>query len=516
MSSPVRKTRRTILHSVTSTPLHVAGLSLMAIAASMFFGAVIEWQTTDRDTAMLVFSGLVVGGTGLAFWLLTTTGRIDARSTFAAVGWTWIATTLGGAVPYLLCGAFDVPGIDWSGQIVNSVFESASGFSCTGSTALTDFSVPGQGLMMYRQMTQWFGGMGVVVLAVAVLPFLGVGGLELIAAEAPGTSGDRLTPRISDTAKVLWRLYSLLTVGMIIALVIVPGPSLYDAVAHSFSVASTGGFSPYADSIGYYDSVAVELVLIAGMVIGATNFAVHWKVLTGTPRNYWRDSEFRTLLSLLGGCVAIGTVLLWWDSDLSFASSLRNAAFNIVSLGTSTGYGNAIGPDSPGNFVTWAPSVQMILLFWMVVGGSTGSTSGGIKVLRLEVLVKHSVRTVRQAEKPHSVIPVRLGANPLSEDIVARVSSFFLIYLLLVITGVLAVTALGGGLLETVGAVVGSLGNMGPGLGNAGPTANFTEAFSEPARLVLAGLMVVGRLELFTVLLMFAASVRSLRQLKKE
>jgi trk system potassium uptake protein TrkH len=182
-------------------------------------------------------------------------------------------------------------------------------------------------------------------------------------------------------------------------------------------------------------------------------------------------------------------------------------------LGTSSGYGNATTPGSAGDFVTWIPSVQMILLFLMVVGACTGSTSGAVKVTRLQILTKHSVRSVRRTQSPHAVIPIRLGARAVPEGVVARISSFFLVYLLLVIAGVIAITALGSGLLEAVGAVVGSLGGMGPALGEAGPTANFTDAFSEPARLVLALLMVIGRLELFPMLLMFAAPIRAVRDL---
>ncbi|MEO0605485.1 MAG: potassium transporter TrkG, partial [Myxococcota bacterium] len=226
---------------VESTTLHVMGIAVAAISVGMFIGGLVEWGSTDRDTAALFVSGAIALVFGAGLWWVTVPSTVRARDVFSAVGWTWLAVTLVGAVPYLLGGTFDVAGIDRSGQFVNAIFESASGYSCTGSTALTDFEHPGRGMMMYRQITQWYGGMGIVVLAVAVLPFLGVGGLDLMSAEAPGPSGDRLTPRVSETAKRLWATYALFTVAVAVALLVIPGPSLYDGIAHALTTASTGG-----------------------------------------------------------------------------------------------------------------------------------------------------------------------------------------------------------------------------------------------------------------------------------
>ena len=234
--------------------LLVGGLSFDATAG--------RETSAGRDTGALFAGGVVALLLGATLWFITEPGDVRARDVFAAVGWTWLMVTVVGAVPYLLAGTFDVAGIDRSGQFVNAIFESASGFSCTGSTALTDFDHPGRGTLMYRQITQWYGGMGVVVLAVAVLPFLGVGGLDLMVAEAPGEGGDRLTPRVSETAKRLWLIYLGFTLAVAAALFVVPGPSLYDGIAHGLTTASTGGFSPYGKSIGHYDSVAVEIVAL--------------------------------------------------------------------------------------------------------------------------------------------------------------------------------------------------------------------------------------------------------------
>ncbi len=515
---PIRKTairRATELSfgraKIESTTLHVMGIAVAAISFGMFVGALVEWGSTNRDTAALLISGTIALGAGSLLWWVTVPGTVRARDVFSAVGWTWLVVTLVGAVPYLLGGTFDVPGIDRSGQFVNAIFESASGYSCTGSTALTDFGHPGRGMMMYRQITQWYGGMGIVVLAVAVLPFLGVGGLDLMSAEAPGPSGDRLTPRVSETAKRLWATYVLFTLAVAVTLVIIPGPSLYDGIAHGLTTASTGGFSPHADSIGAFDSLAVEIAIIAGMVVGGTNFALHWRALRGDAGAYWRDSELRAYVGLLVGASALVVGLLWLDGGFSFDSAARAGVFNVVALGTSTGFGSAQGGGSPGDFVLWVPAAQMVILLLMVVGASTGSTSGGIKVMRVQVLLSHSIRAIRRSRHPHAVIPVKHGRRAVREDIVSRMAGFFLVYLLLVLAGIVILTALGGGFVESIGATVGALGNMGPALGSAGPTANFTEAFTEPGRLVLALYMLIGRLEIFPILLMFAAPLRTVR-----
>ena len=496
---------------VRSTTLHVTGIAIAAVSVGMFIACLVEWGSTNRDTNALLLSGIVTLLLGAMLWLLTEPGEVRARNVFSAVGWTWIAVTLVGSLPYLLAGAFAVPGIDRSGQIVNAIFESASGFSCTGSTSLTDFAHPGRGTMMYRQITQWYGGMGVVVLAVAVLPFLGVGGLDLMGAEAPGEAGDRLTPRVSETAKRLWATYVVFTVAVAASLVVIPGPSLYDAVAHALTTASTGGFSPHSESIGTFDSAAVETAIIIGMLVGGTNFALHWRAVKGDGRVYVRDSEFRAYLTMIVGLSFVVVALLWLDGGYGFSTAVRAGVFNVVALGTSTGFGSAQGSGSPGDFVTWVPAAQMIVLGLFVVGASTGSTSGGIKVMRVQVLLAHSLRSVRRSQHPHAVMPVKHGRRAVREDIVSRMAGFFLVYLLLVLLGVIVLTALSGGLIESIGAIVGALGNMGPALGQAGPTANFTDAFSEPARLVLSLYMLIGRLEIFPILLMFAAPIRATR-----
>ena len=269
---------------------------------------------------------------------------------------------------------------------------------------------------------------------------------------------------------------------------------MYDAVAHALTVASTGGFSPHPDSIGHYGSVAAETVVIVFMILGGTSFSLHWRAVATRTLPHYRNSEFRSYLFLLGLCSSAIVALLWLKSGLSLGSSMRAGVFNAVSLGTSTGFGNATGPARRATTSRGWPGPSWCCCLLMVVGGCTGSTAGGIKVMRMQVLGLVMVRSVRQAQAPRSVMPVRLGRDAISESVVSRVAGFFLLHFMLVITGLLVITALGGDLETTLGAVVSALGNMGPALNEAGPTANYADAFTQPARLSLALLMIIGRL----------------------
>ena len=449
--------------SYASTTLHVTGISAVIVSIGMLACAVLEWMTTDTDTAALAVSGLIALVVGGLLWRYTSLSELRNRQVFATVGWTWIAITLIGTLPFVLAGTFATAGTGLVEQVVNSLFESASGYSASGSTALVDFTRPGRGFLMYRQLTQWYGGMGVVVLAVAVLPFLGVGGLELIAAEAPGLWSDRLTPRISETARHLWRIYIGLTVAAALVLFAVPGPSLYDSIAHAFTLVSTGGFSPHGSSLGHFDSVGVETVVIVFMVLGGINFSLHWHAINGGVGLYWRDSEFRSYAGMLIVASAGVVALLRLGDGLPLGSALRAGVFNVVSLGTSTGYSNATGAGSSGDYVTWAAGSQFILLFLMVVGGCTGSTTGGIKVMRMQILGVVTVRSVRVAQSPRAVFPVRLGRHAIPEDIVARVVGFYLLHMLLVAVGLVTLTVLGTPMETALGA--GGLGARQHGSG---------------------------------------------------
>jgi trk system potassium uptake protein TrkH len=500
---------------VPSTTLHVAGTALLFVGIGVMVSAVIEAATGGEATGAMLIAAAITFGTGAAGRLFTTLGRLERASVFAPVGVTWLAVTVFGALPYILARTFQRPGIGWIVEISDAIFESASGFSCTGSTVFgvdgNTIESQGRGILFWRQMTQWLGGMGIVVLVVAVLPALGVGGMGLVTAEAPGESADRLVPRISETARRFWILYVGVTALITLGLLLTPGPNFYDAVSIAFAAAATGGFAPYDYSIGRFDSALVEAVVIAGLFISATNFTLHWRALRSGPRVYVRDSEFRVYALLFGGSSLLIAVLLWWNDGVAFLTALRHGTFNLVSLGSTAGFGSATDVGSIGDFVIWTPAAQLVLVLIMISGGMTGSTSGALKVKRLQIGAGHALRTVRRARRPRAVLPVRVGRDPQAEWVVSRVAGFVGLYALCLVVGTMVVTALGSDLETAIGGVATSMGGVGPGIGEAGPTASFVGPFTAPARMVLALLMIVGRLEIFPILLMFSEPGRRLR-----
>ncbi|MCP3910469.1 MAG: TrkH family potassium uptake protein [Actinomycetia bacterium] len=493
---------------VLSTPLHLAGIGLQFFGAGMAISAIVDLIVDAEDFGPLAISAVVLASLGtIARTNTAVPGRVSARSAFAAVGWTWVICAVAGALPFWLAGlltgneTFET----WDGAL----FEAVSGFSATGSSVITDFDSIGAGLMFWRQMSQWFGGMGIVVLAVAVLPLLGVGGMELMTSEAPGPTSDRLVPRVSETARRLWMIYLAFTVLVTLSLLAL-GLSLFDAVTHAFTTVSTGGFSPNALSIGEYDSTAVEAVVSFWMIVCGINFALHWSALAGRdPRVIFRDAGVRFyLFVLVAGTLFVATVLI--IDGLAVGTALRDAVFNVASLGTSTGFGN-LRPEGGANFVLWPPAAQLALFYLMFTGAMVGSTSGGLKLLRIRIASQVVIRQLQKVRQPRSVPLVKLGGSPIPEDIVSRVIGFVLLYLGISALGTLIMSWLGIGLIEAVSGAVQSMGNMGPGLGEIGPAEGFA-GVPRPARAVMMALMIIGRLEIFAILLMFSAMRLSLRR----
>ena len=485
--------------------VHIVGLALIFLAPGMLFAAAIEWASpTSHDEIALVLAALVSAGIGAAMRFTTSAGTdVSAASVFSIVAWSWIASSVVGALPYVFGSMFT-----WS-QWDGALFEAASGFSCTGSTVLADIERNGRGILMWRQLTQWYGGMGVVVLAVSVLPYLGVGGLALMTAEAPGPASDRLAPRVSDTARRLWVLYAQTTLAVLIALWVLPGVDLYDATAHAFSTTATGGFSTYNASIGHFDSLAVELVLVVAMLYCGISFALHYRFLRGERRVYLRSADTLLYGAITAGAFLLATVILL-DEGAAFGHSLRDVAFTVATLGSSTGFGNVTGPDSIADFAAWPPAAQIVALALMVVGGCTGSTAGGLKTFRVYVGAKHVVREIRKLEHPRGVFPLKLGPDVVPEAIVASVLGLIGLFFGFALAGTVILAFMGVDLLPAASGAISAMSNMGPALGDAGPTSNFL-VYPRPGRLVLAALMLIGRLEISAIVLMFAAALRSYR-----
>lgn len=469
---------------VPSLVVHVGGATLGLLAAGIAVSAVVEIGAGGTHATELWLAAVIVGLAGAVLWAFTSIpDRTTAATTFGAVGGTWLFAAVGGAVPYVLCDTF--PTID------DALFESISGFTGTGSTVMADIEDNPRGVLFWRNLTQWFGGTGMVVLAVAVLPFLGAGGMELLRAEAPGPSADRLAPRVSETARRLWFVYGGFTVVSIVALAAV-GLSPFDAVTHAFTVVSTGGLSPNNASIGAYDSAVVEVVLIVLMLYGATSMTLHYQVLTGDRRAYLRSTMFRYYLALFAlATVAVAGLLVWHDR-FGVAQAVRDGAFNVATLLSSTGFGTA-------DYVEWTSAAQLILLGLMLTGGMAGSTAGGLKLIRFRILTRFARREVARIRHPAGVHPLRLGRDVIADPTVQRVVGYGLFYAVFIIVGAVVVAVLGGGIIESIGAATSVMGNMGPAFGDAGPASNFL-VFPRPARGVLAVMMLAGRLEIFPIM----------------
>ena len=481
---------------------------------------------------------LVTVGVGVGLERLDPEPDILAREGFLMVGLTWLAVSLVGSVPYLVEAhglPLLVPPVHPSSTLANpanALFESMSGFTTTGATVLGDISYEThtRGIMIWRQLSQWLGGMGIVVLAVAILPELSVGGAQLMDAEAPGPGIEKLSPRIAETARALWGAYlgfTVLEIGLLYGLHVgglAPNMTAYNAIAHGLTTMPTGGFSPEARSIEAF-SAAVQWVVIPFMIAAGTNFALFWHALTGDTFRLVRDAEFRFYAGTLAVVTALGAGLLFTGAgfvatappgetfDAGYLETfrglvvgagepaLRHAAFQTVSIVTTTGYASM-------DFNSWSAPAQYLLLFAMFIGGSAGSTGGSIKIVRWYVILKSFHRELFTTAHPDAVRPVRLGGRILDERAIRGIYAFTLLYLVLffVATVLLFLDSIRIGqtlsVLEAMSAVAATLGNVGPGFGTVGPMGSYL-AFSNLGKLFMALLMWAGRLEIIPVLVLF-------------
>lgn len=482
---------------VRSTSLSMVGLGLLVSAGGLVASLVVEVGDGGPHAWALAWSLVLTTALGLGCRVMSRTpDRVTPVAAFAAVSFTWIAVSVAGALPFLLSGALGVQ---------ESIFESVSGFTATGATVLAPIADVSDGVLFWRSFTQWYGGMGMIVLAVAILPFLGVGGLELLQAEGPGPTNDSLAPRVRETARRLWQVYVGLTALSTVAMLAV-GTNLYDAVTHSFTAVATGGFSRYDASVAHFDSVAVEAVLMAAMVLGGINFALHWRVLlTRRPGAYVRRSELRVWLAIMAVATLVATVVNRAEVG-TWARSLREAVFTVVSVSTTTGFGIS-------DLNSWAPAGQLILLFLMVFGAMAGSTSGAVKVFRVQVALRYLAREVRQALHPRASLPLRVGGHAVPEDTVSRAVGFVQLYFVVAVMGIVALMVFGLDFTAATGASLTSMGGVGPGLGST--AVDFT-GLTLPALAVTDVLMLLGRLEIFPMLLMFVAATETLERRRHE
>jgi trk system potassium uptake protein TrkH len=470
---------------------NVVGLLLVFVSMAMALSGGVALLYGDGDAPAIFGAAALTLVSGFAAFRLTRfEGDLTAREGFAIVAFAWTATAVFGALPYVFSGA--------TSSFVAAVFESMSGFTTTGATIFADVEALPHGILFWRSFTHWLGGMGIIVLAIAVLPFLGVGGMQLFRAEVPGPTPERLRPRITQTAKLLWYVYFGITVLQTL-LYLAGGVGLFDAVTHTFATLATGGFSTKNASIAAFESGYVHWVTIVFMYVAGVNFALHFRAVTGR-LDYFRDHEWRFFTGIVvSAALIVGTLNLlaggYETSAAGIEHALRDAFFQVTSITTTTGFVTA-------DYELWIPGVQMCLFALFFVGGMAGSTGGSIKAVRVLLLLKQTGMELRKHLHPRAVLLARIGRQVVKEDVMANVVGFVILYLLLFLAGALAMSLMGMDLLTALGASAATVGNIGPGLGDVGPTDHYGW-MSGPELTVLGFLMLVGRLEIYTVLLLF-------------
>lgn len=501
VAARVRRVGRLSLGVDVSASLNLVATLIKYLGVTVAFPTAIALGYSEPFWPFLVAGAVAIGfGAGLER-ITSGAERVGVREGFLVISLTWLLAAAFGALPYVLSGD------DQLGRPVDAFFEAMSGFTTTGSTVVTAFDDLPRSLLMWRQFTQWLGGMGIIVLALAILPRLRVGGRQLLEAELPGPEVDQLAARIRDIARRLWILYVALTVSEALVLAIVGWSgidskmSLFDAVGHALTTIPTGGFTTVSGSIGAFGAVS-QWVIGLFMLAAATNYALAYRALVRRqPGALARDDEFHFYLGLLVLAGVVLTLELWTEGIATGEAAIRHSAFQAVSIMTTTGYASA-------NFAGWTALATMVLIGLMFVGGSAGSPSGSIKVVRHLLLGRILRRELHQTLHPELVVPVRLNGRVVDERTLRAIEVFILLYVGVFVAGAgllamdAARTGLELGVIDAVAAAASTLGNVGPALGFAGPMGSF-EPFSDLSKLVLVGLMWLGRLEVIPIVLLF-------------
>jgi trk system potassium uptake protein len=471
-----------VMANILSVLLIMNGiLMLLCIPISLHYN--------EGDLAGISLSSAITLGSGFLMWFSTRKIKdkeLKKRDGYLIVTLGWFLMSLFGSLPYILSGA--IP------NFTNAFFETISGYSTTGASILTDIESVHKGILFWRSLTQWIGGMGIIVLAVAVLPILGIGGMQLFVAEAPGISPDKLQPRIKETAKRLWLIYIGLT-GIETVLLWVGGMTFYDAINHALTTMATGGFSTKNASIAYYTSPFIQYVIIVFMFLAGTNFTMTYFIFKGYFKKVFSNEEFKYYVLFCSFNALLVALTIYFVSDSSFEKSFRDGLFQVVSVVTTTGYVSA-------DYTSWTPFLTVLFFVLMFFGASAGSTAGGVKIVRHVILFKNSVLELKRQIHPSAVIPVRFNKKAITRDITFNILAFIMIYISVFGVGSVVIAATGVDFMTAIGSVATCLGNIGPGLGTVGPVDNFAH-LPVVAKWILSFLMLVGRLELFTVLMLF-------------
>ncbi len=466
---------------------YITGILLFALGLSMLLPVVCSVFYGDGVLSALVVSALFTTISGAVAILICRDASFDNISqregmAIVAVGWTVVG--LYGALPFYISGYFP--------QFVDAFFESVSGFTTTGSSVLTNIEAVPKGLLFWRSLIQWLGGMGIIVLSLAILPFLGVGGMQLYKAEVPSPVPDKLKPRLSETASLLWKVYALISL-VEVGLLLFGGMDLFDALCHTFTTMPTGGFSTLNTSVAGFNSTYIDVVIIVFMVLAGINFSLHYQMLRGKSLAFWEDPECRWFLLIVLGLSVIVTFDIYGSVYQSLPDALRYGTFQVVSIITTTGYATA-------DYELWPGLSQVLIFLCMFIGASAGSTGGGMKVVRVMLCLKYCYRELYMMIHPRAVATIKLGGKAVSEDVMRSIIGFIAIYMGLFALCSVLLAAMGVDFVTAFTAVGSCIGNIGPGFGLVGPAENFA-LIPQAGKWLLIWCMLLGRLEIYTVII---------------
>ena len=471
------------------TIIRILSLILITEGIFMWLSIPVTLIFREHDALQFLLSGAITSGIGAIAYIPVRKSQLELnrRDGYVIVTGGWILFSLFGTLPFLLTRS--IPGF------TDAFFETISGFTTTGASILSNIEELSHGVLFWRSLTQWLGGMGIILLTLLILPFLGIGGMQLFSAEVPSPTPDKLHPHVKDTAKRLWLIYVLFTLGE--TLLLWAGEmGLFDAVCHSLTTMATGGYSTKQASIAHWNSPYIHYVITLFMFLAGTNFTLSYFAMHGQFRKIWANEEFRWYLGFIGGFAIVITLGLFFTTGGALELAFRNALFQVVSILTTTGFVTA-------DYLKWVPWLGVLIFILMYFGGSAGSTGGGPKIMRIVIMLKNSTQELKRMIHPNAVIPVRLNKIAVNESVVTNVLAFIAFYGIIAVISMAIMSVLGNDFDTSVGAVAATLGNIGPGIGGVGPALNYAE-IHVAGKWYLSFLMLVGRLELFTVLVLFS------------
>ena len=479
---------RMVFRTMGALLLIEAVFMTMALFVSLWYG--------EADSGVFLLSTIITLLAGVIGLLVgrRAESRMGEREGYVIVAMVWVVFSAFGLLPYYLSG--QVP------TLTDAWFESMSGFTTTGATIIPDLEVITHGLLFWRSLTQWIGGMGIIVLSIAILPIFGLNGMQLYAAEVSGLTYEKVSPRIADTAKMMWSIYVLLTVTEVVALWLC-GMDMFDAVCHSFSTIATGGFSTHNNSLEYYDSATIHYTVTFFMFISGINFVLLIYLLRGKTRYFFKDEELRWYSVAVAMFAVLLTVGLYvarpgW-SAVEMERAFRDSIFTVISSMTSTGY-------TISDYMYWPVVAWVVIFFLMLTGACAGSTAGGIKWVRLAIIMKNGVAEFQRRIHPNAIIPVKLNEKAVPQQTINNIMAFLIFYVFIIVVTVVIFCATGVDFDEAIGSTVSAIGNVGISIGQFGPAGTYAE-FPVVAKWVMSFVMLIGRLEIFTVLLLFTRAL---------